>query len=83
MTSFQLLRHRRNEAQAFLYAFDLLELNGTDLGDEHPEGAVVFQHACQMGLRRYRFEAPGIALSIWQVAGLAKVQEFGCAGGEA
>ena len=25
MTSFQLLRHRRNEPQAFLYAFDLLE----------------------------------------------------------
>ena len=24
----QLLRHRRNEPQAFLYAFDLLELNG-------------------------------------------------------
>ena len=26
-----MLRHRRNEPQAFLYAFDLLELNGTDL----------------------------------------------------
>ena len=47
MTSFQLLRHRRNEPQAFLYAFDLLELNGdgpaarTDRGaqgdaSEHP-----------------------------------------------
>ena len=34
MTSFQLLRHRRNEPQAFLYAFDLLELNGTDLRRE-------------------------------------------------
>jgi len=60
-----------------LYAFDLLELNGTDLPrepievrkrtlgsilrksrlgvrlnehPEHPEGAVVFQHACKMGL---------------------------------
>ena len=29
-----LLRHRRNEPQAFLYAFDLLELNGTDLRRE-------------------------------------------------
>jgi ATP dependent DNA ligase domain len=75
MTSFQL--HRRNEPQAFLYAFDLLELNGTDLRREpievrkatlasilpksrhgvrlnehleHPEGHVVFQHACKMGL---------------------------------
>jgi bifunctional non-homologous end joining protein LigD len=74
---FQMLRHRRNEPRAFLYAFDLLELNGTDLRKEpievrkatlasilrkakhgvrlnehleHPEGNVVFQHACKMGL---------------------------------
>jgi hypothetical protein len=67
----------QNEAQAFLYAFDLLELDGTDLRREplevrkatlssilrksrpgvrlnedleHPEGDVVFQHACKMGL---------------------------------
>ena len=73
----QMLRHRRNEPRAFLYAFDLLELNGTNLRREpievrkatlasilrnslsgvrlnehmeHPEGAVVFQHACKMGL---------------------------------
>ena len=32
VTSFQLLRHRRNEPQAFLYAFDLLELNGRIYG---------------------------------------------------
>jgi bifunctional non-homologous end joining protein LigD len=34
VTDFQLLRHRRNEPQAFLYAFDLLELNGADLRRE-------------------------------------------------
>jgi ATP-dependent DNA ligase len=34
VTSFQLLRHRRNEPQAFLYAFDLLELDGDDLRRE-------------------------------------------------
>jgi bifunctional non-homologous end joining protein LigD len=34
LAMFQLLRHRRNEPQAFLYAFDLLELNGTDLRRE-------------------------------------------------
>jgi bifunctional non-homologous end joining protein LigD len=34
LATFQLLRHRRNESQAFLYAFDLLELNGTDLRRE-------------------------------------------------
>jgi hypothetical protein len=77
VAAFQMLRHRRNEPKAFLYAFDLLELNGTDLRREpievrkatlasilrkarhgvrlnehleHPEGAVVFQHACKMGL---------------------------------
>jgi len=31
---FQALRRRQNEAQAFLYAFDLLELDGTDLRRE-------------------------------------------------
>jgi ATP-dependent DNA ligase len=77
VAAFQSLRHRRNEPKPFLYAFDLLELNGTDLRREpievrkatlasilrktrsgvrlnehmeHPEGAVVFQHACIMGL---------------------------------
>ena len=31
---FSTLRRRQNEPQAFLYAFDLLELNGTDLRRE-------------------------------------------------
>ena len=31
---FQKLRRRQNEATAFLYAFDLLELNGTDMRRE-------------------------------------------------
>jgi bifunctional non-homologous end joining protein LigD len=34
LATFQLLRHRRNEPQAVLYALDLLELNGTDLRRE-------------------------------------------------
>src|SRR3954447_17697992 len=34
VAAFQLLRHRRNEPKAFLYASDLLELNGTDLRRE-------------------------------------------------
>ena len=77
VAAFQLLRHRRNEPKAYLYAFDLLELDGTDLRREpievrkatlasilrksrpgvrlnehleHPEGDVVFRHACKMGL---------------------------------
>ena len=74
---FQKLRRRQNEATAFLYAFDLLELDGTDMRREpievrkatlasilrksrhgvrlnghleHPDGALVFAHACKMGL---------------------------------
>ena len=77
LATFQLLRRRRNEPKASLYAFDLLELNGDDLRREpievrkatlasilrksrpgvrlnehieHPEGVIVFQHACKMGL---------------------------------
>jgi bifunctional non-homologous end joining protein LigD len=75
VAAFQLLCHRRNERLAFLYAFHLLELNGTNLRREpievrkatlasilrkarhginehlaHPEGAVVFRHACKMGV---------------------------------
>jgi bifunctional non-homologous end joining protein LigD len=34
VAAFQLLRHRRSEPKAFLYAFDLLELNGADLRKE-------------------------------------------------
>jgi bifunctional non-homologous end joining protein LigD len=74
---FQKLSQRRGEQHAFLYAFDLLELNGADLRREpievrkatlasivrkslpgvrlndhleHPEGDVVFRHACKLGL---------------------------------
>ena len=74
---FHVLRQRRNEATAFLYAFDLLELDGTDMRREpievrkatlasilrkarhgvrlnqhleHPDRALVFAHACKMGL---------------------------------
>ena len=34
LARFDVLRRRRNEANAFLFAFDLLELNGTDLRRE-------------------------------------------------
>src|SRR5215831_14186806 len=74
---FDRLRYRRQDAPVFLFAFDLLELNGQDLRreplevrkatlasvlrkarpgvqlNEHMEledGAVVFRHACKMGL---------------------------------
>ena len=34
LARFDVLRHHRNEANTFLYAFDLLELDGTDLRRE-------------------------------------------------
>ena len=75
--SFDRIRHRRHDASVFLYAFDLIELNGDDLRREplavrkatlasvlakaapglrlndhleHPDGELVFAHACKMGL---------------------------------
>jgi bifunctional non-homologous end joining protein LigD len=74
---FQMLRQRRNEPMVFLYAFDLLQLDGRDLRREAIEvrkaalaklirgagpglqlseyldghdGAIVFDHACKLGL---------------------------------
>jgi hypothetical protein len=46
--AFQLLRHRRNEPRAFLYVFDLLELNGTGLRREPIEvrKATAGEHPC-------------------------------------
>jgi bifunctional non-homologous end joining protein LigD len=77
MPSFDRLRYRRADGVVFLFAFDLLELDGRDLRREpvevrkatlasmlrkarpgvqlnehleHPEGDVVFRHACKLGL---------------------------------
>jgi bifunctional non-homologous end joining protein LigD len=74
---FDRLRYRRTDASVFLYAFDLLEIDGQDLRREpletrkatlasllrgcqpgvrlnghleHEDGAIVFRHACKMGL---------------------------------
>ena len=83
---FQVLRRRQNEASAVLFAFDLLELDGTDLRREpievrkatlasilrkrrpgvrlnehleHPEGHVVFHHACSLGAEGIVFKRLG------------------------
>jgi bifunctional non-homologous end joining protein LigD len=77
VSSFDHIRYRRHDASVFLYAFDLIELNGDDLRRdplevrkatlasvltkagpglrlnehlEHEDGAVVFRHACKLGL---------------------------------
>ena len=41
VAAFHVLRRRRNEPQAFLYAFGLLELNGADLRRGADRGAQV------------------------------------------
>jgi len=77
ISSFERIRYRHYDASVFLYAFDVLELNGDDLRREPPErrkatlatmlsraapglrlndyiddhdGAIVFEHACRLGL---------------------------------
>jgi bifunctional non-homologous end joining protein LigD len=76
LPDFKTLRYRKNDTTVFLYAFDLIELDGRDLRreaievresalarllrkadygiflNEHveDEGAIVFQHACRLGL---------------------------------
>jgi bifunctional non-homologous end joining protein LigD len=74
---FDRIRYRRHDPSVFLYAFDLIELNGDDLRRkplevrkatlasvlakagagirlnehlEHEDGAIVFRHACKLGL---------------------------------
>ena len=47
---FERIRHRRHDASVFLYAFDLLSLNGRDLRREPIE--VISVQACPAPLRR-------------------------------
>jgi ATP-dependent DNA ligase len=74
---FERIRHWGNDASVFMWAFDILELNGDDLRRdplelrketlaialsraspgirynehmEHEDGALVFEHACKLGL---------------------------------
>jgi hypothetical protein len=37
VASFDLIRHHRHNDRAFLYAFDLIELNGDDMRRDSPE----------------------------------------------
>jgi len=57
MSTFDRLRHRRHDASVFLYAFDLIELNGDDLRREplevrnhrQPHGVFGHRHRCSHG----------------------------------
>ena len=72
MASFQLLRHRRNEPQAFLYAFDLLELNGDGPAARADRGAQgdAGEHPAQEPARGAPERAPGApcGLTVFQHA---------------
>jgi hypothetical protein len=46
---FQVLRKRRNETQAFLYAFDLPELDRLEIVLEH-HGAIRVRYVCVIAL---------------------------------
>ena len=110
LARFDVLRRRRNEVSAFLYAFDLLELDGTDLRREPIEvrkaTLASILRKSRPGLRSERapgtprgrrrlsarlqdraggdcLQAPGLALSVGALAGLAEVQEPRPARGEA
>src|SRR5215831_17199032 len=75
---FALLRYRQRVAALFLYAFDLLEIDGQGLRREPLE-----TRKATARLRGHRVEAPGLAVCQRPHTALAQVQEPGSAGGEA
>jgi ATP-dependent DNA ligase len=72
VTVFKMLRYRRNEALVFLYAFDLLELNGDDLRREPIE---VRKAELDRLIRRSQ---PGFQLSEYIEAEAATVFDHAC-----
>jgi hypothetical protein len=63
----------------FLWCCECQPKRGVRLNEhmEHPEGAVVFQHACKMGLEG---RSGWVAVQVGTLAGLAHVQESGRTG---
>jgi hypothetical protein len=88
---FDALHRRRHATDAMLYAFDLLELDGVELGQRKarlarllgraPAGIPFNEYtavqAYTMRLEGFRVEATDRALSVWAVTGLAEGQEPG------
>jgi ATP dependent DNA ligase-like protein len=63
LARFDVLRRRRNEVEAFLFAFDLLELDGTDLGASRSRSARrPWPASCEEPFRRPPQRAPGARL---------------------
>ena len=85
---FDLLRRKPTGNHVFMYAFDLLELDGADLRREPIETRKATLASLRDRLRprlqaRHRVQAPRLALSFGPYARLAQIQEPGGAGGEA
>ncbi len=98
---FDLVRHWAHGGTAFLYAFDLIELNGNDLRreplekrkaaltrllvrahhgvhlNEHleAEGALVFEHACRLGLEGIVSKRKRIPLPLWAEPALGESEK--------
>jgi bifunctional non-homologous end joining protein LigD len=90
--SFDRIRYRRHDASVFLYAFDLVELNGDDLRRDPLEvrkatlasvlakagpGLRLNEPRLQAWLRRHRVKAARLALSLGPNAILDQKQESG------
>ena len=72
MAAFHVLRRRRNEPEAFLYAFDLLELDGDDLRREPIEvrkaTLASILRKCRHGVRLNEHLAHDCGLTVFQHA---------------
>jgi ATP-dependent DNA ligase len=68
---FHVLRRRRNEPQAFLYAFDLLELNGADLRRE-PIEVRKSTLASMPETRPFAASSVDAVPSVWMPGGLVR-----------
>jgi bifunctional non-homologous end joining protein LigD len=76
--SFDRIRYRRHDAAVFLYAFDLIELNGDDLRREPLDRRV--RARLQDGARGHRVETQDLDVPQRPLARLAQEQEPGVRG---
>jgi bifunctional non-homologous end joining protein LigD len=87
LASFERIRYRQHDGDVFLYAFDLIELNGDDLRRDPLQVrkatlASILAKARQDGARRHRVEAAGFLVPKQTLARLTQVQEPGRAGSD-
>jgi hypothetical protein len=84
VASFNLVRYRHHDERVFLYAFDLIELNGDDLRPDPLESRkATLEMMLAKAERGIRFNEQRLALSQWPLARLAQIKKSECASGEA